>query len=73
MTASPDPDDPGGASPPRRSGAKLVLAGIALAGLAALGWYVYGQGPDGAVREVLKACGRLRGVRDPMYFRVLEL
>ncbi len=54
MTASPDPDEPGGASPPRRSGAKLLLAGIALAGLAALGWYVYGQtgGPDGAVREL---------------------
>ncbi len=29
--------------------------------------------PDGAVREVLKAFGRLRGVRDPMYFRILEL
>lgn len=54
MTASPDPDEPGGASPPRRSGAKLLLAGIALAGLAALGWYVYEQtgGPDGAVREL---------------------
>ncbi|MCH9021083.1 MAG: SPOR domain-containing protein, partial [Proteobacteria bacterium] len=52
MTASPDPIEPGGASPPRRSGARLVLAGIALAGLAALGWYVYGQGPDGAAREL---------------------
>ncbi len=53
MTASPDPNEPGGASPPRRSSAKLVSAGIALAGLAALGWYVYEQtgGPDGAVRE----------------------
>ncbi len=29
--------------------------------------------PDGAVRDVLKAFGRLRGVRDPMYFRILEL
>ena len=29
--------------------------------------------PDGAVREVLKAFRRLRGVRDPMYFRILEL
>ncbi len=29
--------------------------------------------PDGAVRDVLKAFGRLRGVRDAMYFRVLEL
>ncbi len=54
MTASPDPNEPGGASPPRRSGAKLLLAGIALAGLAALGWYVYEQrgGTDGAVREL---------------------
>ncbi len=54
MTASPDPNGPGGASPPRRSGARLLLAGIALAGLAALGGYVYGQtgGPDGAAREL---------------------
>jgi homoserine dehydrogenase len=29
--------------------------------------------PDGAVRDVLAALRRLRGVRDPMYFRVLEL
>ena len=29
--------------------------------------------PDGAVREVLKAFRRLGGVRDPMYFRILEL
>ena len=29
--------------------------------------------PDGAVRDVLRAFRRLRGVRDPMYFRVLEL
>lgn len=29
--------------------------------------------PDGAVRDVLRAFRRLRGVRDPMYFRILEL
>ena len=29
--------------------------------------------PDGAVRAVLRDFRRLRGVRDPMYFRVLEL
>ena len=29
--------------------------------------------PDGAVRDVLQAFRRLRGVRDPMYFRILEL
>jgi homoserine dehydrogenase len=29
--------------------------------------------PDGAVRDVLDAFRRLRGIRDPMYFRVLEL
>jgi homoserine dehydrogenase len=29
--------------------------------------------PDGAVREVLKSFRRLSGVRDPMYFRILEL
>ena len=29
--------------------------------------------PDGAVREALRAFRRLRGVRDPMYFRILEL
>ncbi len=54
MTASPGPNEPGGALPPRRSGAKLLLAGIALAGLAALVWYVYEQtgGPGDAVREL---------------------
>jgi homoserine dehydrogenase len=29
--------------------------------------------PDGAVREALRDFRRLRGVRDPMYFRILEL
>jgi homoserine dehydrogenase len=29
--------------------------------------------PDGAVRDVLAAFRRLRGIRDPMYFRMLEL
>ena len=29
--------------------------------------------PDGAVRKALAAIRRLRGVRDPMYFRILEL
>jgi homoserine dehydrogenase len=29
--------------------------------------------PEGAVREALAAFRRLRGVRDPMYFRILEL
>ena len=29
--------------------------------------------PDGAVRDVLRDFRRLRGVRDPMYFRILEL
>lgn len=29
--------------------------------------------PDGAVRDVLQAFRRLRGVRDPMYFRILDL
>jgi len=29
--------------------------------------------PDGAVGDVLAAFRRLRGVRDPMYFRILEL
>jgi homoserine dehydrogenase len=29
--------------------------------------------PDGAVREVLRAFRRMSGVRDPMYFRVLEI
>ena len=31
------------------------------------------EAPDGAVRDVLRAFRRLRNVRDPMYFRVLEL
>jgi len=29
--------------------------------------------PDGAVQDVLRDFRRLRTVRDPMYFRVLEL
>ena len=29
--------------------------------------------PGGAAREVLKGFGRLRGVRDAVYFRVLDL
>ncbi|OGO53226.1 MAG: hypothetical protein A2148_01810, partial [Chloroflexi bacterium RBG_16_68_14] len=29
--------------------------------------------PDGAVRDVLRAFRRLKNVRDPMYFRILEL
>ena len=31
------------------------------------------EAPDGAVRKALAAFGRLRGVRDAMYFRVLNL
>ncbi len=51
---TPDPNEPGGASPPRRNGAKVLWAGIAFAGIAALGWTVYEQTgpPNGAVREV---------------------